>query len=833
MSAYKDFRKDLDQFGKLAQKVLRLKAKGFGKDDLELVGKFAYGSVQTDLVHNDSNFAEWMGSYPSMLLDVVEAYRYTSRVFLNLYSVASHPDGVDEATLSKEIKQAQTTLEGFIRLINQALSLATPAKMTYGGFKILNPLQVPEPTLGQVLSAIDHINDVFRKRGLEKALTASVTHIQIVKQPVHQGAGWYQPKLQTITINVRSMGGTGRLWDREADYVLLHEIGHHVHLHELHPRAKAEWDSGWAEVDVARQEIKQKISVTHADRQRFFELIKKNSWDPQKAGSKMKGLDRLKYLSWLYNTAGNRVSSSPNQVRLTDYGRTVFEHLGALEHVRQTGYLDTLSKQEQDNISRQEKSYLSNLFLTDFYRSDDYPMISPEAQDEVRKQDKSVDEALSRLGIPSEYGKTNHMEDFAETFVLFVTNPSRLSEMARYRMSRALSLSGLYGKVIMPKLATRVAHRYLQALIVPPRRDREIAMYHSTIRQMKDMVQKVQKLEPALDKADKEGFLWDLGITDAGMPNIDFNRIFRRFENAVGKRRDKPLDDWDDDYLEDLKDVRYNIRYAVEDMQRDLRHWISTAQDLRTALSSPRYRESVSYYPNLTKADLDALRALPDMMMALPEAGETLLKRMDRINDPSSSDQIPASAQARDFEQLYHASINAKTLASKGFSSQIPESGGLGGSQMAGGGKKGISFTEDQYVAKEIARVLKEVVMIARGDVKGIQIMEWVRKTGKERQILDWYQRYYGDPRYGFGTPELAMGLYLSYMQFSGRYDPKFFGVGGPRGMVQNFKSVNPRNIGYIVATVDMSNPHITYGKGERELRVPPEAVVSVDRFIG
>lgn len=80
--------------------------------------------------------------------------------------------------------------------------------------------------------------------------------------------------------------------------------------------------------------------------------------------------------------------------------------------------------------------------------------------------------------------------------------------------------------------------------------------------------------------------------------------------------------------------------------------------------------------------------------------------------------------------------------------------------------------------------------------------------------------------------PVTAMGLYLSYLNFSGRYDPKFFGVGA-KGLVARFRGLNPKNIGYITATINMADPHITYGKGEREFRVPPEAILSVDRFIG
>ena len=87
-------------------------------------------------------------------------------------------------------------------------------------------------------------------------------------------------------------------------------------------------------------------------------------------------------------------------------------------------------------------------------------MLDQETVERIRSEDKSVDQALDALGIPTHYGRTNIKEDFAETFVLFMVAPDRLSEIARYRMGRALWLSGFHGKPVM-----RVARRR-----TPPRR---------------------------------------------------------------------------------------------------------------------------------------------------------------------------------------------------------------------------------------------------------------------------------------------------------------------------------------------------------------------------
>ncbi len=70
-------------------------------------------------------------------------------------------------------------------------------------------------------------------------------------------------------------------------------------------------------------------------------------------------------------------------------------------------------------------------------------------------------EVLDPLEIPTDYGKTDEFEDFAETFVAFMAAPERLSPPAKFRMQRALALSRLYGKPVT-RLAFNVMVRYLR-----------------------------------------------------------------------------------------------------------------------------------------------------------------------------------------------------------------------------------------------------------------------------------------------------------------------------------------------------------------------------------
>jgi hypothetical protein len=428
---------------------------------------------------------------------------------------------------------------------------------------------------------------------------------------------------------------------------------------------------------------------------------------------------------------------------------------------------------------------------------------------------------------------------------------------------------------------SRVAARHLQALVVPFRRDREYAAYHAFLKRLRGHQKAVAGVSSLLE-GDAADLFADAGAYNAEGWGWDGQRFLSRFERELGGRKDLPWADRPDTYHSDLHATRQSLAWAVEEEIASLRRFRKNTEEMAEALGSREFKDSLRYY-DLTPREVNLMAEAVASAGRIPEEMELLLKRIERTKD-TSGDEIPASAEVQDLETLYHASVDAKGLYQKGFSTTMPEassSAGLGGSQSVGGGRKGISFTEDAYVAKEIARVFKEVVMVARGEVDAGEIIGWSSRSGKLAKVIEWYVSQHAgfdrfkerlvvdggkvrlerfvfnedhlrevksgraeyDPQQAhawetapfkeaFGGPVAAMGLYLSYLNLSGRYDPKFFGVGGAPGLVRRFKGLNPGNIGYIVATVNMTDPHITYGRGEREFRVPPEAVVSVDRFV-
>ena len=198
---------------------------------------------------------------------------------------------------------------------------------------------------------------------------------------------------------------------------------------------------------------------------------------------------------------------------------------------------------------------------------------------------------------------------------------------------------------------------------------------------------------------------------------------------------------------------------------------------------------------------------------------------------------IATPPDTEDVETLYHASVDAKPLLRSGFNPQGKGGMGLGGSTDTNSGKPAISFTYDFYIAKEIARSLKEAALIAQGKVLPDTVLEWADKAGVKDKVIETARSlYFGkavweNPRKRI---EQAMAYWYAYLAYAGRagkrYNPVFWD--NPSGLVKKLKSINYRNIGVLVADVNMNNPDITYVPAEREYRVPVSAIVDLKKVI-
>lgn len=428
----------------------------------------------------------------------------------------------------------------------------------------------------------------------------------------------------------------------------------------------------------------------------------------------------------------------------------------------------------------------------------------------------------------------------------------------------------------------RVVARYLEAKVVPFRRDREYAAYNIFLKKMRQLAAKVGAADDLVRRSDDlDNLLSDGGLEMNSRLYWDGDPLIQRLGRTLQGKKDDAMAD--QDWYRQIQSDQRRIRWTLEDEERNMRHLAAAAAEFNRVLKSRDFADSRKWYEGVSDRDLRTLREGVDAAREIPEQVEYLLKRMVLSAKPDVMG-IPAEAEIGDVETLYHASVNAKNLYREGFSETGPaqsSSAGLGGSiSLLSGKGSGISFTYDEYVAKEIARTFKEAAMIARGQIKARDLLRYILKHPRSKAMMEWYQRNYMpcgrecsmDPKNpyrftkrvvntGYASkiksgeitdfdPSMlmvdsevpldevfpgtvgVMGLYLTYLNLSERYDPKFF-VGGPKGMVKKFKRVNPKNIGYIKATVNTTFPGTLHGIGEREIRVPPEAVLSVDKFIG
>ena len=274
------------------------------------------------------------------------------------------------------------------------------------------------------------------------------------------------------------------------------------------------------------------------------------------------------------------------------------------------------------------------------------------------------------------------------------------------------------------------------------------------------------------------------------------------------------------------------VEWAAEYMERFERVWDSLARNIGDMTEGFTYH---GYNEDLPRGMPDALsKVAPAFRLifktlndAKPKLGE--LVEMTKARGIGQDEYRPSH---EDVETLYHATTEAKALKQKGFQSGAHRPGlGLGGGGGLSQGQAGISFTSDLHIAKEIMRVFKEVKMIADGKVKAHDIMDWARRANIADKLSDSYKGLRGKDWTDAQTPGEVFALFESYLAYSNRYNPVFW-QGDKDAFMRKFKALNRKDIGILVADVDMTHPDIMYFGAEREFRVPPEAVLDIKKVI-
>ncbi len=131
---------------------------------------------------------------------------------------------------------------------------------THKGFRV-EALNLSRDTTSAMLQAIDCLEEIFEKRGVEPLVHKAIDKVYLQHNPSNQvGQGWgknhayYENKKVYLYDTILDL-------DKEMPeieticYVLIHEIGHWVHFDYLPREAHVLWNSSWDGVMKGRKEI--------------------------------------------------------------------------------------------------------------------------------------------------------------------------------------------------------------------------------------------------------------------------------------------------------------------------------------------------------------------------------------------------------------------------------------------------------------------------------------------------------------------------------------------------------------------------------------------------
>jgi hypothetical protein len=371
---------------------------------------------------------------------------------------------------------------------------------TWRGIKVEILGLVPENVVREILDAVAMGLEVLDRRGLESFVMASLKKLIIADDPYKftftmskgetgEAAGWYTKEDKSITIVVSKLRGRNaeRYLQKWWTEVFLHELGHHIHMSLLPATAKAFWDSGWEYVNAFKKELEvleSRLVITKDDIQGFIHILTKNLWDIKAAGSTLKGFDRAKFLYFLHTQGLSTVYTQARATGKAKHMQIIVDAITDLDpntfakfftSMAALGYPLRLFAPELWKFKSDKPwnptlieallktpdmlSLFQDLYENQWLNLNDIQMpldIATEIAAEHATVKKAIEDQKTALGIPTEYGKEDIQEDFAETFVFFVADPDRLSPIARWRMGRTLGISDALGKKVL-KISHKVS----------------------------------------------------------------------------------------------------------------------------------------------------------------------------------------------------------------------------------------------------------------------------------------------------------------------------------------------------------------------------------------
>jgi len=407
---------------------------------------------------------------------LVEKIRESAR---NLIQTVNERGGDSDLTRTylKTLREVDKYTEWCESKLRKPEGSTLEEKFTWKGLKI-EVSGYTEQEVRKTLDALSWVLDLFKRRGMSKTLYQGLREVIMTRDTLHitnertqkemAAAASYNPGRKQIVLREHSIKAriTGRFLKNWLAEVFIHEFGHYIHLDVLPKEAKDFWDSGWDFVEKARKDLPHLFTISPEQSKSYAVQIEQAGWDPNAVGASLQGMERLRFVGYLLT---REVMKSTKNIRLFPQVKKHLERakdpMAAFEEDYPSGgyytYPEEVLRKKREVYPQDRIEEARRIFGYDVK----YPVyLTDEIVERIRKEDTSVDDALNALGIPSEYGKTNIKEDFAETFVEFMVHPERLDPIARWRMGRTLGMSKSLGTPIikLTKIAQRALIRHLK-----------------------------------------------------------------------------------------------------------------------------------------------------------------------------------------------------------------------------------------------------------------------------------------------------------------------------------------------------------------------------------
>jgi hypothetical protein len=391
-----------------------------------------------------------------------------------------------------------------------------------------------------------------------------------------------------------------------------------------------------------------------------------------------------------------------------------------------------------------------------------------------------------------------------------------------------------------------------EEIVIPPREmksflenlSKRVALKTATIMELRkglnllsDDVSEIEDKERFLERKLIDLELYDKLDFRSLKYSLDFN-----FRNAVKPFSETIVEKIDDNAkgileAETVRESTQYIRYLVETLEffvKDVEEFIAPWQLVaETDFTDAKLEFMERFEGGKNEEFFDVLKAISAELVSLLDLVKqyAIPKLERRIEVTYKSDAKPATNKV---ELLYHATVNADSLMKTGFvvgdANSTKNSEGIGGSNLDASGKKSISFTADIYIAKEIARCLKEAVMIAHGEIDIYDLITYAMQDGVAQEIERNFGFFSNEENLARATTKQVFDYYRYYLLASPkRYDPLFF---DSDHLMELFKTKQVEDVGVVVCQVDMTNPRILYLRSMEEFRVPPEAVIKVTKVL-